>query len=164
MPIFFDIILLADYGAAMKTTDNQTITAAPSLGRVLGAILYDGLVLLALFMAAGFAVVPILGHPPETNFEIWLLRAILLGISYGFFCWFWTHGGQTVGMRAWKIKLVGKNGEPVSWPTASSRFLLAILSWLILGTGYLWILFNSENQSLHDHFSKTRLLHIPKEK
>jgi len=127
------------------------------LGRVMGAMLYDGLVILGLFMIAGFIFVPIVGHSPQTSIEKLLFRLYLSLIAYVFFCWFWTHGGQTLGMRAWKIKLVDQKDETVSWPTATKRFFLAICSWLPLGLGYLWILLGSEKISWHDRLSKTRL-------
>jgi len=44
-----------------------------------------------------------------------------------YFCWFWTHGGQTVAMKAWHIKLVGPRGEAISQTRALARFVLAWL-------------------------------------
>lgn len=136
----------------------------PGLGRVIGAMLYDGLALVALFMIAGFIFIPLLGHPPATRGEHLLFRIHLFAIAYVFFCWFWTHGGQTLGMRAWKIKLLDQQGLVVGWPAATRRFFFALLSWLPLGLGFLWMMFSAQGRSWHDLLSKTRLIYLPKQK
>ena len=87
-----------------------------------------------------------------------LARAYLLMVSFLFFGWCWTHGGQTLGMRAWKIRLVNFDGKTVSWSQALTRFCLALLSWLPFGLGFIWSLFEPQRMAWHDRYSKSRLI------
>lgn len=79
----------------------------------------------------------------------------LVTVSFLFYGWFWTHGGQTLGMRAWKLKVLTIDGKPLSWLQALSRFSAAFLSWTVLGLGFLWIAFDQDRRGWHDHLSKT---------
>lgn len=79
----------------------------------------------------------------------------LVGVSFLFFGWFWTHGGQTLGMRAWKIKILTPDGRAISWLQAAQRFFAALLSWLFFGLGFWWILFDKQKRSWHDRLSNS---------
>jgi uncharacterized RDD family membrane protein YckC len=89
-------------------------------------------------------------------------RAALFLGCYGFFAWFWMHGGQTLGMRAWRIRLVSATGQPVSFRQTVVRFAGAWLSAIVLGGGYLWVLVDRDRCSWHDRLSGTRLELLPK--
>ena len=75
---------------------------------------------------------------------------------------FWKHGGQTLGMRAWKIKGLREDGAPLSVRDAAVRYLAAILSALPLGLGYLWSLFDPHRRAWHDRLSHTMLVVLEK--
>lgn len=129
--------------------------------RRLVAIAYDILLLLAVLFAATALLMPFThGHAISSSNLIYPLY--LLAWSYLFFAWQWTHGGQTLGMRAWKLRLVSDDtpGGRISWQLATRRFLLALLSWTMLGAGFLWVLLDREKLAFHDHFSGSRLYHI----
>jgi uncharacterized RDD family membrane protein YckC len=128
---------------------------APGLLRRLGACLYDGLVLIAVLMVAGAAWVGIsrASAPPGD----WLFRLYLLAVSALFFAGFWTRG-ETLGMRAWKLRVVGTDGRPPRWGHALLRFAAACLSWAALGLGFLWVLVDRDRLALHDRLSGTRLV------
>ncbi len=79
-------------------------------------------------------------------------------MGVGFHLWFWTHGGQTLGMRAWRLRLVSDDGDKVTLRQALVRYAVAILSWLVLGLGFLWILFDGKKRAWHDIASRTRLV------
>ena len=79
---------------------------------------------------------------------------------FGFFGWFWTHGGQTLGMRAWKIRVVTYSGQPLDWQQAFFRYMAAIISWLFLGAGFFAALLDAERLTWHDRFSRTRLIRV----
>lgn len=132
----------------------ETGERSPGLGRRLAACLYDGLVLLAVLMVAGAAWVVLAGGAAEPA-DPWF-RLFLLLISALFFAGFWTRG-ETLGMRAWKLRVVGPDGRPPGWGRALLRFGAAIVSWLPLGLGYLWVLVDRDRQAWHDRLSKTRL-------
>lgn len=128
---------------------------APSgLFRRLAALLYDAVLLAGLLFAATLAILPWHGgiafRPHDPVFS-----AYLLGITFVFFGWSWTHGGQTLGMRAWRIRVVTAEGGPITWNRAVLRFVSALVSLSLLGLGYLWILFDSRKRGWHDLASGT---------
>lgn len=146
-----------------------TPTAAPvpaGLLRRLGALLYDGLLLLALLMVATAAFLPLTGGEavdPRTHPVLELVyRGILLGIVYAFFGLFWTRRGQTLGMASWRLRVEREDGTPLGWADTARRLACALLSWLPLGLGYLWILVDPERRAWHDRLSRTRVVLLPK--
>jgi uncharacterized RDD family membrane protein YckC len=134
--------------------------------RRLLAIAYDALLALALsLVVTGIAMLLTGGGLASPGRPAWLghvYRAALFLITYGFFAWFWMHGGQTLGMRAWRIRLVNASGRPVSHRQTAVRFAGAWLSALVLGCGYLWMLVDRDRRSWHDRLSGTRLELLPK--
>lgn len=92
-----------------------------------------------------------------------LVRFVALLTAMAFFGWFWLKNGQTLGMQAWRIKLVGFDDAQ---PTASKiaiRCLGAALSAACLGLGYLWCLIDSNGRYWHDYLSRTELVLLPKQ-
>ena len=128
-----------------------------TLIRRLAAIFYDSLLLTAVFFFCTLILLPITHGKAITSGNI-LFELYLILISYFYFAWQWTHGGQTLGMRAWKIRVEEFYSQKVSWKSASLRFFLASVSWVILGTGFLWSLIDREKLALHDRYSQTRLI------
>lgn len=131
----------------------------PSLFRHLMIMLYDALLLLSvLFFAAVIAVIANGGEAIGAQNPIFLFY--LLMVSLFFYGWFWTHGGQTLGMRAWKVFLVGQQHKQVTWKQAGLRFSAGLISWFCLGLGFWWQWLGKEKQSWPDMFSQTRLIII----
>lgn len=123
------------------------------LFRRLAAMFYDSLLLAAVLMAAGtLALLVTRGH---LDYHHPLYRAWLLGVTWLFFAWPWRHGGQTLGLRTWKLRVVRPDGQPLTWRDTLVRFLAAILSWLPLGLGYWWVLFDRDRRAWHDRLSGT---------
>lgn len=108
------------------------------LPRRLAAIVYDSLLLSGvLFVATGLALalaVLVLGseavrtHNPLTGNPF--LSTYLFLVCFFFYGGFWTHGGQTLGMRAWRLRVQQRNGHDITWWQALLRFLVAGL-WLL---------------------------------
>ncbi|ROR32888.1 RDD family protein [Inmirania thermothiophila] len=135
-------------------------TEPAGLGRRLGAALYDGLLLLALWFFATLALMPFTGGaipPGDLRYE-----AYLVAVGGLFFVYFWSRGGQTLGMRAWRLRLVGPDGRPPRAGRAACRYLLAWLSWGLGGLGILWVLVDRERRAWHDLACGTRVLRLPK--
>jgi uncharacterized RDD family membrane protein YckC len=42
------------------------------------------------------------------------------------------------------------------------RFVVAMASWLLLGLGFLWVLWDKESRSWHDIYSDSRTVQLPK--
>ena len=128
----------------------------PGLLRRLAAIVYDLLLLLAVLFAATAMLLPVNGGEAFTSRQVFF-PLYLLVISFFFYAWFWTHGGQTLGLRAWKIKVLTFDQTPINWQQAMARFVAAIVSWAVLGLGFWWIIFDKNKHSWHDKLSKTAL-------
>lgn len=132
-------------------------TTAPGFLRRLAAAVYDGFLLLAVWFFATALALPFNGGQAFAS-DQFLYPLYLLTISFGFYGWFWTHGGQTLGLRAWKIKVVSCDDVGVSWSQAGKRFIGGLLSWGCLGLGFFWCLLDKDRQCWHDYLSKTRLI------
>lgn len=128
--------------------------APPGVFRRLAALFYDFFLLCAIWFAATLAVLALRGGTAIPPSAPWF-AAYLLGVAFVFFGWFWTHGGQTLGMKAWKIRVLAANGASLTWNRAALRFLLATG---LLGLGLIWIIFDREKRALHDIASGTRLI------
>jgi uncharacterized RDD family membrane protein YckC len=133
--------------------------APPGLARRLAALVYDTLLLAAILFAATLVLLPLRGGEAFGAGDP-LFSAYLLGVGFVFFGWFWTHGGQTLGMRAWNIRLQNAAGGPVSWRQAAVRSAVAVVSAGAFGLGYAWILVDSRKRSWHDLASGTRVVRI----
>jgi len=102
--------------------------------RRLAAIVYDALLLLAVLFVASALVLP-LTHGKAVGANNPLFTTYLFFVTFFFFAWFWTHGGQTLGMRAWRIRVQLRNGGPIGWWHALLRFLTGLPAWLLLILG-----------------------------
>lgn len=132
---------------------NATLSTMPaSLGRRLLALLYDLLPLLGLWFLAGVIGLAVTGgaFDPRRFGHRAFLQILVLAFSTGYFVISWTRGGQTIGMRAWKLRLVTQDGSPLPWPRALLRFFLASVSLAALGIGFWWALFDRDRRTIHD--------------
>lgn len=120
-------------------------------------MVYDGVLLTAVLFAATAVLLPFTGGQAIGPGQSWY-PAYLVMVAFGYFGWFWTHGGQTLGMRTWNLRLVGSGRGGVSWAEALVRFVGAGLSWLALGMGFLWMLVDHDSQAWHDHLSRTSIV------
>jgi uncharacterized RDD family membrane protein YckC len=140
--------------------DTSTPAKTAGLFRRLAALFYDSLLLLAIWFIATALLLPITGGeavPPNNP----LLPTYLLFISVFFYGWFWRHGGQTLGMRAWRLQLSNLRPGPVSWWQVLLRVLVAIPSAALFGAGYFWLLVDKRKLTWHDRYSETRILSLP---
>lgn len=119
-------------------------------------MIYDSLMLFGLLFVAAIPLVLIDEQVREQFWMESIIRVYLLLVSFGYFAASWRRGGQTVGMRAWKIRLLDDSSlSTPSWRAITIRFVMAIVSWLPFGAGYLWILLDSRRRAFHDLVSRT---------
>jgi uncharacterized RDD family membrane protein YckC len=121
-----------------------------SLLRRFVAIFYDTLLLFSiLFFAAGLV-------QPITNGKVSILYQLYLFlVCFLYFAMSWKRGGQTVGMKSWRIKLQSTTEDAVTWQQVTIRFFMAIISWFtVIGFILTW----------HDSVSKTQLVLLPHKK
>jgi uncharacterized RDD family membrane protein YckC len=129
------------------------------LWRRLAALLYDTLLLLAIWFVATAVFLPLTGGEaiePNNPF----LTTYLLFVSFFFYGWFWRHGGQTLGMRSWRLQLQNMRAGPISWLQCLLRFIVALPAGLLFGLGYLWMLVDKRKLTWHDRYSETRIVQL----
>lgn len=139
----------------------ETLQSLPvaGLARRLLAAAYDLLLIMAIWLVAGFAALPFTGQiEPDNHYY----TAYLFLVTFAFFAWFWVRGGATLGMRAWRLRLIQPDGRNINLPQAMLRFVAAFFSWLFLGLGFLWMLIDKDKCTLHDRLSGTRVVVLPK--
>jgi uncharacterized RDD family membrane protein YckC len=134
-----------------------------TLMRRIAAMLYDGLLILALLFMSTLPFIAAEGGEPVEPSENLLYQAVLAIVIYGFFVGFWTRSGRTLGMQSWRLQLETMDGERASLGAATIRFFAALLSWAPAGLGFLWSLWDKDRLAWHDRISKTRLVYYPKE-
>jgi uncharacterized RDD family membrane protein YckC len=105
----------------------------------MAAFVYEGVLLFGVVMTVGF-VYGMLMQQRNALHDRAGLQAVLFVVIGVYFMWFWTHGGQTVAMKAWRLRLLRRDGSPVSRIRALCRYLLCWVWFLpALGTARaLW--------------------------
>ncbi|MGB0721927.1 MAG: RDD family protein [Gammaproteobacteria bacterium] len=141
----------------MPETAETTVPA--TLLRRLGAMIYDGILLIAVLIAAGGLVTWVLGDTPEDGDPFYFLY--LLATGFLFYGLFWTGGGRTLGLQTWKLRIETLDGGPITLRIAAIRYFAALISWAAAGLGFLWILVDRDKRAWHDHLSGTRVVFLP---
>lgn len=133
--------------------------AIPGFGRRMLALAYEFLLLLGVWFIAAFLFHLVFRDTSAEYFRP-LFQFYLLFIGGIYFIWFWTHGGQTLAMQTWKLRLVSVNGGKVATQQAMVRYLMAVIGISFLGFGLLWALFDRDRQFLHDKLAGTRIIRL----
>ena len=140
-------------------------------------MIYDILVAVAVGMCAAMVIIVLLvillenglldmqgyEHTSELiqhSFTYKLIIQVWVGSwVLGFFMWFWRNGGQTIGMRAWRLRLFSTNEQPLGYGRALLRAVCSLG-----GLGTLLVLFDIKyKQSLQDRLASTEMLVLSKE-
>lgn len=122
-------------------------------------MLYDSLIVVGMLLLAGAIALPVTGGEQQA-FRDLFFTLYLLGVWFLYLGACWTLAGQTLGMRAWKVRLSGIDGSGLSWRTSLVRFLVSLVSGLALGAGFWTSLLHCERACWHDRASHTRLLRL----
>lgn len=151
----------------MPSTRDATGEAKPApLWRRFAAMLYDLFPLLGVWIVgAGLWMLAFhrgdslqqLAMATRAPLDLGLRDAWLLALTAAYFVVSWTRVGATIGMRAWKLRLLRSDGGRVDWRIALLRFALAALSLAALGAGFWYALFNAERRAWHDRVCGTRV-------
>jgi uncharacterized RDD family membrane protein YckC len=152
----------------------------PALRRRLAAFTYEGVLLFGLVMAVGALYSVSTGQKHALYGRHGMMAAQFLALAC-YFLWFWTHGGQTLAMKTWHLRLQTLQGGPMSLRQALGRFLLSwlwfmppwVAAWLagwhqsklLYGGMAIWVLgyalltrLTPGQQFLHDVICGTRLV------
>ena len=131
-------------------------TTLSMMFRRASAFLYDCLLVVALFFIITSIAIAFNHGNAIQSLAYYLFLFI---VAFVFFDWFWRHGGQTLGMRAWRIKGESLDSQNSTFPPSLSRYLTGFL---LFGITLLYIPFNTQLTALHDKLSKTRIVMVNK--
>ena len=155
----------------MNTTDSSQarsptpLAVTPAALHVrLFALVYDLLPLLGIvFATAAFTLLLRGGTPVEPgSFAAWMELLLMVIAAFGYFGLSWRRGGQTLGMRAWRLRVVRTDGGVPAWRALGIRYVVAIASLAAGALGFLWSLIDRERRTWHDMASGTVLVRLPK--
>jgi len=144
---------------------SEPMCATPASLRLhLAAAGYDLLPLIGLWFVAAVLALAVTGGALDTHTFTGklLVQGFALALSAAYFVVSWTRGGQTIGMRAWKLRVVDASGAPLRWSQAVLRFAIALVSLAALGAGFWWALFDPQRRAWHDIAARTRVVRLPK--
>ena len=146
----------------MNASSNATSAYPAALWQRLSALLYDLFPLLALWLVIAGLSYWIRGAQPVApgSLAAWAEAALLWLVTALYAVVSWRFGGQTVGMRAWRLRVVDDHGQRPTWPALCVRFAAAHGSWALLGLGWLWSLWEPQGRTLHDLISRTRMVKL----
>lgn len=126
----------------------------PGLARRLASMVYEALLAFAVAFFAGAFFLVATGTRDATQgvlrHELQIVLAVALS-AYFLFCWL--RGGQTLAMKAWRLRLVN-----VTPRRALARLILAAL---LLPLSIVWALIDRDGQFLHDRLAGTTLIYVP---
>jgi len=152
---------------------------APSLRRRMACWLYEGMLLFAVVFIAGWLFSTLGQMRDAMDARRPLLQAFLFVVFGIYFAWFWSRG-QTLAMKTWALRIVDRQGRPVTQARALVRYLLswvwflppltalapyrlsgAEVALLIVGWVMVWAIlsrFHPQGQFWHDALAGTRLV------
>jgi uncharacterized RDD family membrane protein YckC len=176
--------------AGAGPASGSSAAAAPlpaGLGRRWCALVYEGFLLSALFLVAGFAVLPIIGQshtgaaysaqqlyllPSSSSAFLFFVYVMIAGI----YCiGFWSNGRRTLAMKTWGLALATADGQPVDIRHATKRYLAAwigpaagLAGFVLLGSwglaaallNYYWGWLDRDRRFLHDRIAGTRIIQV----
>lgn len=123
------------------------------------AMVYDLLPVAALWFAVATLSYALHGFEPVApgSRAAWATFAAMLLAGFGYFGVSWRRGGQTIGMRAWRLRLAADGAARPGWGALVVRYGVAAVSLAALGLGFLWSLHDGERRTWHDIASGTRV-------
>lgn|SRR5690554_4177299 len=138
-----------------------------SLMRRLAALVYDSLVVMALYILVGFLIqavyAPFHSGEPIGEIPTPFVLSLLFCICFFYYSHSWRFGGQTIGMKAWRLKLVNLQNKPMQLSQYMLRTAIGFFSIALFGLGFIWALIDKQQRSWHDMASLTRVVYIPKD-
>ncbi|MFW1678494.1 RDD family protein [Pontibacter sp. JAM-7] len=139
---------------------HSDISIASPIKRLV-CLIYDGMILVALWMVVGMIGVSLnAGEAVQGP----LFKVILFVITYLFLSFFWIRSGQTLGMLAWRLRVQTLAGQRLSPIQTATRFVTGIFSLSCFGLGFIWMFINRDKQAWHDLASGSCVVQLPKQK
>ena len=154
----------------MASTPASSRSSALIGWRVL-ALVYDMWPVIAMWMVASLVFTvgyTISGHASRENIApfsalqwgLWLVCWLITG-AYALLSW--RRGGQTLGMRPWRLRVVDPHGERPSWRALMLRYAVGTISLGLAGLGFWWAWIDRDRLTWHDRVSGTRMVRSVKQ-
>lgn len=162
---------MTSHEPSSATATHDAPARGPALvGWRLLALFYDLWPVLAIWMlvAVPFIVVDAAmagddRHNIAPFSAMWWLLWVTCWLASGLYATTsWRRGGQTLGMRPWRLRVVAADGAAIKWRTLWIRYAVGTLSLLLGGLGFWWAWFDREKLTWHDRASATRVVQTPK--
>lgn len=138
--------------------------ATTGFGRRFAALLYDAFLLAALLIIYTFASLVFTGGHAimQDTAGAWyyVYCAGEFGVVGAYYILNWMRSGQTLGMRAWRLRAVGESGRLMSLRCAILRAIFGFFAWIPAALGVLWLYADPEHLALHDRLSNTRVVRL----
>lgn len=134
--------------------------AQPLIGWRLLALLYDFFPMLGIWFVVGIASLALhRGETIRSNTLAGMLElAALVAVTGLYATTSWRRGGQTIGMKPWRLHVVAADGTPAAWSRLWLRYAVGVVSLLVAGAGFWWAWLDREGLTWHDRVSGTRLI------
>jgi len=129
---------------------------APSLIKLGACLIYEAFVVIALSFAYTLVFVITVGDATYGVKRVWLQLILWLAIGV-YFVWCWHRSGQTLAMQAWKLQVLNQNLDLLSVKMAAIRYILATVSLMLFGLGFLWAIVDRDHLFLHDRLLRNKL-------
>jgi uncharacterized RDD family membrane protein YckC len=148
----------------MSTAPARLEVETATLWPRLFALVYDFFPVLGIWFAVAVLSYAANGGEPVTpgSLGAWLEFIALVGATFLYAGLSWRFGGQTLGMRAWRLRAVDVQGNPPGWSAIVLRFGVGALSLAAAGLGFVWVLIDRERRSWHELASSTLTVRLPK--
>ena len=121
---------MPDFHRTAPIVTDAPLPTAPLKNRLF-CMVYEGMLLFGVLFISGWLFSTLLQqrHALVLRHAQQVWQFIVLGVYFG---WFWTHGGQTLAMKTWRVRIVTREGQTIRWPRALLRYVLA-WGWFIPG-------------------------------
>lgn len=138
-----------------------TQTTAPSLLKLGTSFIYEALTVIALGFACAGLFLWLVGDAIY-GIKRFLLQFFLWSLVGAYFVRCWVKSGQTLAMQAWNLKVMNQKNQLLTLNQALARYMLATMSLLLCGLGFLWAIFDHDKLFLHDRLLKIRIVSVRK--
>lgn len=156
------------------TLPASDVATAPRLRRRLASALYESILLFGVAFIAAYLFLALTQskHPIPSPMRH-VFQFYMFAVIGSYFVWCWRHGGQTLPMKTWKMRVVNVAGETPTLRQAWWRYTLIWVCmipalglyafghhWGLVLTALpmLWALVDREKQFLHDRLAHTRIV------
>lgn len=152
-------LLLGDEANILQSNQSVFLTDKVycPFARRLMVMLYDTLILLGLLILASAIALPF-GDVNKLALHDFWFTLWLLAVCFAYLGGCWRYGGMTVGMRAWRVRLISADDHNITWSRCLLRFLVGLVSLGVIGIGIFWALVDSRNRGWHDLAARTLLI------